>query len=78
MCMRDSWAILCVAATLAAWAWRDSRTVHAEEKPMAAADARGDRTVRASAVQAGQQICGRSICEDEADDLELHIVTWLR
>ena len=32
----------------------------------------------ASVARAGQQICGRSICEDEADDLELHIVTWLR
>lgn len=29
-------------------------------------------------LRAGQRICGRTVCEDEADDLEQHIVTWLK
>lgn len=28
--------------------------------------------------RAGQSICGRTICEDDADDLENHLVTWIR
>jgi len=32
----------------------------------------------ASVVHAAQSICGRSVCEDDADDIEQHIVTWLR
>lgn len=31
-----------------------------------------------SVFHAGQCICGRTISEDEADDPEQHIVTWLR
>jgi len=31
-----------------------------------------------SVVRSGQAICGRTLCEDEAGDLEEHIVTWLR
>lgn len=32
-----------------------------------------------SVSQAGQTICGRTLCEDETDDdLTQHIVTWLR
>ena len=27
---------------------------------------------------AGQRICGRTVCEDDADELIQHIVTWLR
>lgn len=30
-----------------------------------------------SVVRAGHGICGRTVCEDDADDLEQHIVTWL-
>jgi uncharacterized cysteine cluster protein YcgN (CxxCxxCC family) len=26
--------------------------------------------------RAGQKICGRTICEDDADDLESHLVDW--
>jgi uncharacterized cysteine cluster protein YcgN (CxxCxxCC family) len=29
-------------------------------------------------LRAGKRICGRTVCEDDADDLEQHIVTWLR
>lgn len=56
MCIRSSWAIFCVAATLAMWASRDSRTVHAEGKPIAAADASGEETVRVAAVQAKRRL----------------------
>ena len=31
-----------------------------------------------SVVRAGQRVCGRTVCEDDADDLDQHIVTWLR
>ena len=31
-----------------------------------------------SVIQAGQRVCDRTICEDEADELENHIVTWLK
>jgi uncharacterized cysteine cluster protein YcgN (CxxCxxCC family) len=31
-----------------------------------------------SVLHAGQRVCGRTVCEDDADDLEQHIVTWLR
>ena len=30
----------------------------------------------ASVRRAGQQVCGRTICEDAADDLENHLVDW--
>jgi len=33
---------------------------------------------RASVLYAAQSICGRSVCEDDTDDIEQHIVTWLR
>lgn len=32
----------------------------------------------ASVVRAGQSICGRTVCEDDADDLEQHLITWIR
>ena len=28
-------------------------------------------------VAAGQRVCGRTICEDDADDLENHLVDWI-
>jgi len=31
-----------------------------------------------SVAAAGQRLCGRTLCEDEADDLEHHIVDWIR
>lgn len=31
----------------------------------------------ASVVNAGQRVCDRTICEDEADSLETHLVDWL-
>lgn len=31
-----------------------------------------------SVVRSGHAICGRTLCEDEADEPEQHIVTWLR
>lgn len=31
----------------------------------------------ASVERAGQRICGRAICEDEADSLENHLVDWI-
>lgn len=27
--------------------------------------------------RAGQRICGRTVCEDEADELENHLVDWI-
>lgn len=30
-----------------------------------------------SVVRAGQRVCGRTICEDEADALENHLVDWI-
>lgn len=30
-----------------------------------------------SVIDAGQRISGRSICEDDADELELHLVDWI-
>ena len=30
-----------------------------------------------SVVQAGQQVCGRTVCEDQADALENHLIDWL-
>jgi hypothetical protein len=30
----------------------------------------------ASVRLAGQQVCGRTVCEDDADDLENHLVDW--
>ena len=31
-----------------------------------------------SVVSAGQRVCDRTICEDEADALENHLVDWLK
>ena len=31
----------------------------------------------ASVVDAGQRVCDRTICEDEADNLESHLVDWI-
>jgi len=31
-----------------------------------------------SVARAGQRICDRTICEDEADDLQSHLITWVR
>lgn len=28
--------------------------------------------------RAGHSVCGRTLCEDEADDLENHLITWVR
>ena len=28
-------------------------------------------------VRAGQRVCGRTICEDDADELESHLVDWI-
>ena len=28
-------------------------------------------------VRAGQRVCGRTICEDDADELEQHLVDWV-
>lgn len=33
---------------------------------------------RESTRRAGQSICGRTVCEDDADDLANHLVTWIR
>jgi len=30
-----------------------------------------------SVVLAGHCICGRTVCEDDADDLEQHLITWV-
>lgn len=30
-----------------------------------------------SVVRAGQRVCGHTICEDEADELENHLVDWI-
>ncbi len=30
-----------------------------------------------SVVHAGHCICGRTVCEDQADDLEQHLITWV-
>ena len=32
---------------------------------------------RLSVVRAGHRVCGRSICEDDADELENHLVDWI-
>ena len=32
----------------------------------------------ASVSMAGQQICGRVVCETEADDLQQHLITWVK
>ncbi|MCB1774898.1 MAG: YcgN family cysteine cluster protein [Gammaproteobacteria bacterium] len=31
-----------------------------------------------SVIEAGQRITGRSICEDDADELEQHLVDWIK
>ena len=31
-----------------------------------------------SVTRAGHSICGRTICEDDADELENHLITWVR
>lgn len=31
----------------------------------------------ASVVAAGQRVCNRTICEDEADELENHLIDWV-
>lgn len=31
-----------------------------------------------SVVNAGHRVCGRTICEDDADALELHLVDWIK
>jgi uncharacterized cysteine cluster protein YcgN (CxxCxxCC family) len=31
-----------------------------------------------STARAGHSICGRTVCEDEADELENHLITWVR
>jgi hypothetical protein len=28
-------------------------------------------------VRAGHRVCGRTICEDDADELESHLVDWI-
>lgn len=33
---------------------------------------------RDSTRRSGQSICGRTVCEDDAEDLENHLVTWIR
>ena len=33
--------------------------------------------VRSSVIAAGHCICGRTVCEDEADALEQHLITWV-
>ena len=30
-----------------------------------------------SVVEAGQRVCNRTICEDDADELESHLVDWI-
>jgi len=30
-----------------------------------------------SVLQSGNRICGRTVCETEADDLEQHLITWV-
>ena len=31
-----------------------------------------------SPARAGQSVCGRTVCEDEAGELESHLITWVR
>jgi len=31
-----------------------------------------------SVIRAGQQVCGRVVCETEADELEQHLITWIK
>lgn len=31
-----------------------------------------------SVVRAGQRVCNRTICEDDADELENHLVDWIK